>query len=158
MIKITVFKKFLAPFLFSLFLTSCATQPSAHKHHRTHNNSDSSQYLGKENAVTQMSKKGLYNISLYNPQSSIPLRKIHDWNVHITTLDGKPVENAKIYVFGGMPMHRHDFPTVLKVKEHLGGGSYRVEGVKFSMHGHWEMRFTIKQDNSEDRVIFGIDL
>lgn len=55
-------------------------------------------------------------------------------------------------------MHNHEFPTIPRVKEYLGNGGYRVEGIKFSMIGHWEMHFNIEHDKKRDRVEFKIHI
>jgi len=121
-------------------------------------------FAGRENAVTQTSSDGLYKVSLFSNPVPIPLQKIHSWTLRIATADGKPAENLKIFVNGGMPMHRHGFPTKPKVSGHLGNGEYRVDGIKFNMVGHWEMRFNITEKNNaagrgkEDRIIFKIHL
>lgn len=165
--KLTNFTQTVFAFSFVLILTSCAAnnlqhaekmQSSMHKNHMGHSKPQSSQYALKENAVTQMGTKGNYQFTLYSNESSIPLNQIHSWTLHIETLDGIPLENAKVYVFGDMPMHKHDFPTVPKAKKYLGNGDYLIEGLKFNMIGHWEMRFNVKKNRIEDRVIFNIQL
>lgn len=112
----------------------------------------------KHRPATLMSSDGKYRVSLYSSEAPIPLQQIHSWYVHVESADGKPVEEARIYVHGGMPMHRHGFPTKPRVKDYLGNGDYRIDGVKFSMPGHWEMRLNIKEKTRRDRVVFGIDL
>lgn len=108
------------------------------------------------NAVIQASQKDHFRVSLRSAVHPLPLRKIHTWVVHIETTDGKPAENARVFVFGGMPQHRHDFPTRPQVTAYLGNGDYQVEGIKFSMRGDWQMRFNISHENVEDRVVFDI--
>lgn len=115
-------------------------------------------FAGKQHGVTKTSKKGIYEITLYSSKAPIPQRTIHDWILHIETRDGVIVEDAKVFIFGGMPMHQHGFPTKPRVKQYLGNGNYRVEGIKFNMPGHWEMRFNIKHKGKLDRVIYKIHL
>ena len=38
----------------------------------------------------------------------------------------------------------------------LGGGKYRVEGVKFHMSGWWELKFAIASPAGEDQAVFNI--
>jgi hypothetical protein len=111
-----------------------------------------------EHAVTQPSEDGKYIFTLHSTDPDIPFKKIHSWIVHIETKEGKPVEKAKVYVFGGMPVHQHDFPTKPKVKKYLGNGDYLVVGIKFNMPGEWEMRFNIKDGNTSSRVVFQFGL
>ncbi|MDH5257544.1 MAG: FixH family protein [Gammaproteobacteria bacterium] len=135
------------------------------KNHRKPHKMDHDQHEGhtaffekRENAVTLLSENKNYKISLFCNESPIPVGRIHDWTIHIETSEGTPVENAKVYIFGGMPMHNHEFPTVPRVKSYLGNGDYRVEGVKFNMIGHWEMHFNIEKDRNQDRVEFKIHM
>jgi len=150
--------------LIAVGLASCATNNLKHaKHmqqnlHSHHSKPQNNLYALKENQATKMSKQGNYNVSLYSNESPIPMSRIHTWTVHIERPNGEPVGNAKVYVFGGMPMHNHDFPTVPKAKKYLGNGDYLVEGIKFSMLGHWEMRFNIKEGRKQDRVVFEVQM
>lgn len=98
-----------------------------------------------------------YTVTLYSNQSPVPMQKIHSWTAHIEK-QGKPVGNAKIYIHGGMPAHRHGFPTKPRVQKYLGNGDYLIEGVKFSMIGEWEMRINIKEPGQRDRAVFRIKL
>jgi len=124
------------------------------------NSNDALQYSGKQHAVTAMSKSGDYRFTLYSERAPIPLKKIHSWILKVESKDGRAVENAKLFVFGGMPQHQHGFPTKPQIKKYLGGGMYLVEGIKFSMPGYWEMRFNLKlkKKRIQDRVIFKINL
>ncbi len=147
---------------------SAATQPGKPGHESRpgqgggHNHVPS--FAGRDNAVTQATREGFYKLSLFSNVSPIPLQKIHSWTLHVETADGKPADNLKIYVNGGMPMHRHGFPTRPRVSEHLGGGDYSVDGIKFNMAGHWEMRFNITEKDkpagsgNKDRAVFEIHL
>lgn len=114
----------------------------------------------KENPVSMASEDGKYQVTLYSNAFPLPMNKIHSWTVKVTTPDGKPVEGATLRIHGGMPAHRHGFPTTPRVKKYLGNGEYRIDGVKFSMPGHWEMRINIKQEDIliRDRTVFEIDL
>jgi len=167
-----VLKNFFIVTLASLAV-SCASNPSSHQNQKTNHETKmdhmggmnhsqhkapGSLFTKRENAVTQLTENGHYKVSLFCNESPIPMRKIHDWTIHIETSDGKPVENAKVYIFGGMPMHNHEFPTVPRIKQYLGNGDYRIEGMKFSMIGHWEMHFNIEKDHKSDRVEFKIHM
>lgn len=114
----------------------------------------------KQQPVTLTSEDQKYQVTLYSNVSPIPLNKIHSWTVQVIAADGKPVEHATIRIHGGMPAHRHGFPTSPRVKQYLGDGAYRIDGVKFSMPGNWEIRINIRQDEEmvRDRAVFEIDL
>lgn len=172
--------------LFSLLIVSmfmlnaCAGNADVHHDHSTMDSSAKSQadshagrklgqhgemtFTSRQHAVTQASQNGLYKISLFCNESPIPLQKIHSWTLHVEDVDGKPVDDLKVFVSGGMPMHRHGFPTKPRVSDHRGNGDYSVDGIKFNMAGHWEMRFNFKEKGGsvatkqKDRVIFKIHL
>lgn len=112
----------------------------------------------KKSAVTVMSDNKKYRVTLYSKVFPLPIQKIHSWNVHIETLDGRPVKTATIYIHGGMPVHRHGFPVKPRIKENLGKGNYLIKGVKFNMIGEWEMRINIQEPKRRDRAVFKISL
>ncbi len=96
----------------------------------------------------------IYRVTLHSKVFPLPMQKIHSWVVHIETADGKPLENASVFIHGGMPEHRHGFPVKPRVKKYLGNGDYLISGVKFSMVGGWEMRINIKEKHRRDRAVF----
>jgi len=134
------------------------TEQMDHMAHMAMAKHDPLKYTSREYAVNQVSEKGNYRVTLYSNASPIPLQQFHEWTVHVEDLGGKPYE-GRVFINGGMPMHRHGFPTKPSSKTYLGNGDYRVEGIKFNMHGEWEMRFNIRmQDGHSDRVVFKVDL
>ena len=114
--------------------------------------------FSKQSATTVSADDKKYRVTLYSKSHPIPMQKIHSWVVHVEDADGKPVENAKIYIHGGMPAHRHGFPSTPRVKKYLGNGDYLIEGIKFSMIGEWEIRINIKEPNQRDRAVFRLKL
>ena len=111
-----------------------------------------------DTSTTRMSQKGLYRVEYHSKVDPIPLNKIHSWTLHLETAKGQPVDNAKISVFGGMPAHKHGFPTAPKVTQALGNGDYLVEGLKFSMIGHWELWMTIRSGSQTDKAVINVIL
>ena len=83
---------------------------------------------------------------------------MHQWTLHVETVDGQPVENATIAVDGDMPEHGHGLPTRPQVTKYLGNGDYLVEGMKFQMGGWWVMDFTITTTKHTDAVHFNMKL
>ena len=112
--------------------------------------------FSKKYPTVIMSDDKIYRVSLYSNSFPIPLQKIHSWTAHVEYANGKPLENAKIYIHGGMPVHRHGFPVTPRVKKYLGNGNYLIKGIKFSMMGEWEMRLNIKEKTQRDRAVFRI--
>ncbi|HEU4372768.1 MAG TPA: FixH family protein [Telluria sp.] len=74
--------------------------------------------------------------------------------MRVTSAAGQPVQHARIGFDGGMPQHHHGFPTSPRVTEELGEGRYRLDGMKFSMTGWWELKLTIDSAIGADKVAF----
>lgn len=114
--------------------------------------------FSKASATTVLSADKKYRVTLYSNVFPIPMQKIHTWTARIEQENDKPLEKAKIYIHGGMPVHRHGFPVTPRVRKYLGDGKFLIEGVKFSMIGDWEMRLNIKEKTVRDRAIFKIKI
>ena len=111
----------------------------------------------KGSALTEISKNGLFQITIQSDDDPLPLNRIHSWTAHITTPEGRIVDDAIVMVYGGMPEHKHGFPSKPEVTGNLGNGRYRIEGVKFNMPGHWEMWINVRAMGKDDKVIFSFD-
>ena len=103
---------------------------------------------------TQQSAEGKYLVSIHPLVATVPINRIHAWEISVATAAGEPVTGAQIGFDGGMPQHGHGFPTQPRVTEELGNGRYRLDGVKFSMTGWWEMKLRIQAGAANDRVTF----
>jgi hypothetical protein len=98
-------------------------------------------------------------IATITPEEGEPtVGPLHSWVLAVTTADGTPVEGASISVDGGMPEHAHGLPTAPQVTAVLGEGRYRIEGVKFSMPGWWELKVTIAGPQGTDATTFNLML
>jgi hypothetical protein len=84
--------------------------------------------------------------------------ELHSWALTVKTPDGKPVDDARVEIDGGMPDHNHGLPTSPRATQNLGEGRYRIEGMKFSMSGWWELRFDISSAAGSDSVTFNLVL
>lgn len=109
-------------------------------------------------STTRTSAQGLYRATIKPEMSPIPINRLHTWVLHVETPDGKPIENAQVSVNGDMPQHGHGLPTKPQVTGYLGGGDYRVEGMKFQMGGWWVIDFTVDQGGKTDKVSFNLML
>ncbi len=114
--------------------------------------------VDKDTSTTGLTEQGLFRVSYTSDKNPLPLNQIHSWKLHIETADGQPVDNAQISVDGGMPQHGHGLPTRPQITENLGGGDYRMEGVRFQMLGWWEVRLTINANGQSDSITFNIIL
>jgi hypothetical protein len=109
-------------------------------------------------ARAKLSEQGVYQVAIAPEAEAIEQNALHSWVLTLTTPQGDQVEGATIAVDGGMPQHRHGMPTAPQVTEYLGEGRYRVEGLKFSMSGWWELRFDISSPAGTDKVTFNLVL
>ncbi|MGE5463186.1 MAG: FixH family protein [Syntrophothermus sp.] len=109
-------------------------------------------------STTQLSDKGLFNVSYTVSTGTIPINQIHQWTLHVERADGTPVEDASIAIDGDMPQHGHGLPTKPRVTQDLGKGDYLVDGMKFQMGGWWLMDFTITDNGETDTVHFNMML
>ena len=57
-----------------------------------------------------------------------------------------------------MPEHRHGLPTSPAVSAGPDAGTYRVEGLKFTMTGWWQLRFAITAPAGSDNAVFNVKL
>jgi hypothetical protein len=83
---------------------------------------------------------------------------MQSWILHIETEDGDGVEGATITVDGGMPGHDHGLPTQPRVSEELGGGDYKLDGLRFHMSGYWEIEVTVTTDSGVSTVMLPLQL
>lgn len=105
-------------------------------------------------ARSQTTAGGLYVAAIEPEVAEVRQGVLHSWVLTVKTADGQPVEDARVAVDGGMPEHNHGLPTSPRMTEYLGDGRYRIEGVKFSMGGRWELRFDISAAPGADSVTF----
>lgn len=135
-----VLRSFFAIKLSILLTVSCSLTTSHGKYH-----------------FKKASQDGHYVVTLKSNNHPPPMKRIHSWTVTILNRQNKATD-AQIDVYGGMPSHRHDFPTSPRITKNLGNGQYLVDGIKFTMPGHWQIRFTIIEENKRDFVAFDIQL
>jgi hypothetical protein len=109
-------------------------------------------------ATTQVSSQGLYRAMIEPDSQPIPVNRLHTWTLRVETLDGQPIDDARISVEGDMPQHRHGMPTRPEVTRYLGDGEYLVEGMKFQMGGWWVVDFTVEHGSQSDSVRFNLML
>lgn len=103
--------------------------------------------------MTRPSEHQAYVVSM-RPMRQAPINELHSWEITVISAAGLPVPHARIGFDGGMPQHHHGFPTSPRVTAELGDGRYRLDGMKFSMTGWWEMKLTIDSAIGADNVTF----
>ena len=104
------------------------------------------------------SQRGLFTVSYRSELQPIQINELHSWVLHITNAAGNPVVGATIEANGGMPAHNHGLPTRPRVTEELGGGDYRLDGLRFHMSGQWEITLRISANGESDTVVIALTL
>lgn len=105
-------------------------------------------------ARSRPTDQGKFVVTLTPRTEPVPINQIHSWDIALATAAGAPVSKAAFYIGGGMPDHGHGFPTKPVVRETPEPGKYVLEGMKFSMHGRWEIKFAIQSGEVSDIVFF----
>jgi hypothetical protein len=99
-----------------------------------------------------------YVVSYTTLDGDPEINKMHSWILHIENDAGVEIEGAIIDVEGGMPEHDHGLPTKPRVTEELGGGDYKLDGIRFHMSGHWEIVVRITTDDGTSTVVISLQL
>ena len=109
---------------------------------------------GMDLRTEKPSDTGLYTVS-FEPSGGKPaMGPISVWHLKVADAAGNPVRGAEITVGGGMPAHGHGLPTAPASTGEIEPGVYAIDGIKFSMAGHWKFDVTIKAAAGEDTVSF----
>lgn len=109
-------------------------------------------------SLTRATEHGLFVGTLEAGASPISVGTIEKWTVAVTTPDGHPVGHAAVSIDGGMPQHGHGLPTEPQVTKELGGGRYKVEGMKFNMPGWWTITLEVSSPAGADSATFNLSL
>ena len=109
-------------------------------------------------ARTKNTAAGLFVASFAPERSVVRQGELQSWLLTLKTKAGVPVEGAAIAISGGMPLHSHGLPTSPQATDYLGDGRYRIEGVKFTMSGWWQLHFAISATAGSDTVLFNVVL
>jgi hypothetical protein len=105
-------------------------------------------------SLTRPSVDKKYVVTLQPPATPTAINQLHSWQVRLASSAGAPITHARITIYGGMPQHGHGLPTRPQVTQELQGGTYLIEGMKFSMTGWWEIKLAIDSPEGADKVTF----
>ncbi len=100
----------------------------------------------------RLSEGGHYIVRAEAALEPLTINRMHSWTIELRTAQGDPVENASVTISGGMPAHDHGLPTQARVTRHLGQGRYLLEGLRFHMHGAWQLKLRIEHGDVSDEV------
>jgi hypothetical protein len=109
-------------------------------------------------AMDKLSEHGKYRVNMASRLNPVAINKMHSWTVQIRKPDGSAVDNTKVKIAGGMPLHGHPLPTMPRVTKNLGDGKYLIEGVRFNMAGWWKLKIAIGEGHHMDNVTFNLVL
>ena len=118
----------------------------------------SAQLAGPDVSRTKNTDNGLFVASFLPERGVVRQGELESWLLTLKTKAGAPVEGAAIAISGGMPQHNHGLPTSPQATDYLGEGRYRIDGVKFTMSGWWQLRFAISAAAGSDSVVFNVVL
>jgi hypothetical protein len=108
-------------------------------------------------STSNESDNGLFTVAYKSDLDPITINELHTWTLHVETAAGEPLDGATVTVDGGMPEHNHGLPTQPLVTP-LGGGDYRVEGMKFQMPGQWFVTVVVDAAGQQDTARFNLQL
>ena len=97
-------------------------------------------------------------VTYTTPNGDPVINKMHSWILHIEDTNGLEIEGAIVDVEGGMPEHDHGLPTKPRITAELGGGDYRLEGMRFHMRGYWEIVVSITTDSGTSKITIPLQL
>jgi len=104
------------------------------------------------------SQPGGWSVTMESRMVPLGINQMHAWVISISDSAGEPLSNAEVTVAGGMPLHNHGLPTAPMVTQNLGEGRYLLEGMRFHMHGIWELQLQITLDEARETVNFTLEL
>jgi hypothetical protein len=111
-----------------------------------------------DTATSRATDEGHFRIRYESELDPIVINQIHSWTVWLEDAEGQPIDDARIVVDGDMPEHQHGLPTVPEMTGQTGRGEYRIEGMKFSMPGLWEIELRVWSAGVTDGATFELVL
>lgn len=105
-----------------------------------------------------VSRLGQFRVAYESELEPLVINRIHNGVLRIESSAGEPIADAQIVITGGMPLHDHGLATQPQVTRYLGEGKYLVEGMRYHMHGAWELLITIEARGKKDTVVIPLQL
>jgi hypothetical protein len=140
----------LLPFVSALALSSVCGNSVAFGQTASHEQLDRS--------LDKATERGSFRVSLRSLSDPIPMNRIHSWAIRLSDRNGQALSGATIRFAGGMPAHRHGFPTEPRIIAGRAPGEYLLQGLRFSMPGWWEIRLAVEAGGRVDGVVFNVVL
>jgi hypothetical protein len=99
-----------------------------------------------------------FQVELVPASTPVRVNVLAAWTVRVRDAHGDPVSGAVLEFEGRMPAHGHGLPTAPRVSGETAPGDYRVEGVKFSMPGEWQLRVNVTTPQGTDTLEYELHL
>lgn len=99
-----------------------------------------------------------FEVQLVPEQSPVPVNVMQVWVIRVRDAEGNPVTGANVEFDAQMPAHGHGLPTAPRVTGESAPGDYRLEGLRFSMQGHWVLRVNVNVQQRTDTLHFELRL
>jgi len=99
-----------------------------------------------------------FEVQLIPEASPVPVNVMQAWVIRVRNAEGKPVTGATVEFDAQMPAHGHGLPTAPQVTGEVAPGDYRLEGLRFSMPGHWVLRVNVNVQQRTDTLHFELQL
>jgi cytochrome c peroxidase len=109
-----------------------------------------------KSVFTATSDRGVFDVSLWPEDGTIPMRRLHAWMVRVHDANGARVMPLRLSLDGGMRQHGHGLDSQPSVAQRLTDGDYRIEGMKFHMAGDWQLQVRIVTEGLADIANFEI--
>lgn len=109
-------------------------------------------------SLSAVSQPAGLHVSMDSELEPLAINQMHSWVITVQDTQGQPIDDARIQVDGGMPLHNHGLATSPQVTETLGQGRYLLQGMRFHMNGDWELRVQITHDGVTYRTMFNLTL
>lgn len=97
-------------------------------------------------------------IGIAPSKGAISVGVTQEWSISVSTVEGAPLAGCRIRFDGTMPEHGHGLPTAPRVTGETAPGRYRLEGVRFSMAGHWQLDVDAACKDGAQHTIFDLRL
>lgn len=104
-----------------------------------------------------LTENGHYQVRIETDLANAPLNEFITVGAKVFGLDDQLVDGATVAINGGMPSHGHGLPTS-PIAGETCGGTYLIEGLKFTMPGHWVIVLDVNGPAGPDRATFEFDL
>ena len=104
---------------------------------------------------TRTSHGGLYRAGVVDLSGAVRPGAAQSWTVRVTDASGAPVRGARIRSSTWRPEAERRTPGEVRAAE-LGGGRYRIDGLRFGAAGWWNVPVRITANGRTDSLAFNL--